>query len=222
MGEEQMEKITKRMVNIILFVGFFTLIICMGISKKEEAKIRSESIVQQAGDSTEKKLVTQIEEINQDNIGVDKEKVEKANTKEYPKVEIEKTYKGYHVCAKLEIPAISLVTNVLKNYSTSALNVSVTKFWGVDPNQIGNFCVAGHNFKNKNMFRNLKKLNVGDRLFVTDEKIGKVEYEIFDIYKVFPEDISCLTSSIAGEREVTLITCTTDSKQRIIVKAKEV
>ena len=217
-----MEKIAKRVINIILFVAFLTLIICMGISKKEEAKIRSESIVQQAGDSTEKKLVTQIEEINQDNIGVDKEKVEKSNTREYPKVKIEKNYKGYDVCAKLEIPSISLVTNVLKNYSTSALNVSVTKFWGVDPNQIGNFCVAGHNFKNKNMFRNLKKLNIGDRLFVTDEKIGKVEYEIFDIYKVFPEDTSCLTSSIAGEREVTLITCTTDSKHRIIVKAKEV
>ena len=217
-----MEKIAKRVINIILFVAFLTLIICMGISKKEEAKIRSESIVQQAGDSTEKKLVTQIEEINQDNIGVDKEKVEKSNTREYPKVKIEKNYKGYDVCAKLEIPSISLVTNVLKNYSTSALNVSVTKFWGVDPNQIGNFCVAGHNFKNKNMFRNLKKLNIGDRLFVTDEKIGKVEYEIFDIYKVFPEDTSCLTSSVTDEREVTLITCTTDSKHRIIVKAKEV
>ena len=73
-----------------------------------------------------------------------------------------------------------------------------------------------------NMFRNLKKLNVGDRLFVTDEKIGKVEYEIFDIYKVFPEDTSCLTPFLEEEREVTLITCTTDSKQRIIVKAKEV
>lgn len=217
-----MEKITKRVVNIILFVAFVILIICIGISKKEESKIQSESIIQQDGDSTEKKLVTQIKEINQDNIGLDKEKVEKSNTREYPKVKIEKTYKGYDVCAKLEIPSISLVTNVLKNYSTSALNVSVTKFWGVEPNQIGNFCIAGHNFKNKNMFRNLKKLNVGDRLFVTDEKVGEVEYEIFDIYKVFPEDTSCLTSSITDEREVTLITCTTDSKQRIIVKAKEV
>jgi len=217
-----MEKIAKRVINIILFVAFLTLIICMGISKKEESKIQSESIIQQDGDSTEKKLVTQIEEINQDNNEVDMEKVQKTNTKEYPKVEIEKTYKGYDVCAKLEIPAISLVTNVLKNYSTSALNVSVTKFWGVEPNQIGNFCVAGHNFKNKNMFRNLKKLNVGDKLFVTDENIGKVEYEIFDIYKVFPEDTSCLIPFVAEEREVTLITCTTDSKQRIIVKAKEV
>ena len=103
-----MEKITKRMVNIILFVGFFTLIICMGISKKEEAKIQLESIGQQIGDSTEKKLVTQIEETNQDHIDTDSEKIEKSNTKEYPKVEIDKTYKGYDVCAKLEIPSIIL------------------------------------------------------------------------------------------------------------------
>ena len=196
--------------------------ICIVKSKKEESKIKSESIVQHDGETTEKKLVTQIEEINQDDIELDKEKVQKTNTKEYPKVAIASTYKGYDVCAELEIPSISLVTNVLKNYSNSALNVSVTKFWGVEPNQIGNFCVAGHNFKNKNMFRNLKKLNIGDRLFVTDEKIGKVEYEIFDIYKVFPEDTSCLTPITNNEREVTLITCTTDSKQRIIVKAKEI
>ena len=216
-----MKKITKRVVNIILFVAFLTLIICMEISKKEETKIRSESIVQQTGDSTEKKLVTQIEEINQDHIDADSKKVEKANTKEYSKVVIEKTYKGYDVCAKLEIPSISLVTNVLKNYSTSALNVSVTKFWGVEPNQIGNFCVAGHNFKNKNMFKNLKKLNIGDKLYIADKEVGKVEYEVFDMYKVFPEDTSCLTPSTTNKREVTLITCTTDSKQRIVVKAKE-
>ena len=126
------------------------------------------------------------------------------------------------MCAELEIPAISLVTNILKSYSTTALNISVTKFWGVEPNQIGNCCIAGHNFKNKNMFRNLKKLNLGDKLFIADNEVGKVEYEIFDIYKVFPEDTSCLTPATTDKREVTLITCTTDSKKRIIVKAKEI
>lgn len=216
-----MEKITKRIVNIILFVSFLTLIICMLISKKEDAEIQAESIAQHTGDTTGKKLVIQIEEINQDNIEVDVEKVQKKNTKEYPKVVVANTYKGYDVCAKLEIPSISLVTNVLKNYSTSALNISVTKFWGVEPNQIGNFCVAGHNFKNKNMFRNLKKLNIGDKLYIADKEVGKVEYEVFDMYKVFPEDTSCLTPSTTNKREVTLITCTTDSKQRIVVKAKE-
>ena len=143
-------------------------------------------------------------------------------TKIYPKEEIIEEYKGYDVCAKLEIPVIELETYILKNYSTQALNISVTKFWGVDPNEIGNFCVAGHNFINKNMFRNLKKLNIGDKLMLTDNTIGKIEYEIFDIYTVVPEDTSCLFPIIDGKREITLITCTNDSTKRIIVKAREV
>ena len=143
-------------------------------------------------------------------------------TKIYPQEEIIKEYKGYDVCAKIEIPAIELETYVLKNYSTQALNISVTKFWGVNPNEIGNFCVAGHNFINENMFRNLKKLNIGDKLMLTDNTIGKIEYEIFDIYTVVPEDTSCLFPIIDGKRETTLITCTNDSTKRIIVKAREV
>ena len=52
--------------------------------------------------------------------------------------------------------------------------------------------------------------------------MGKVEYEIFDIYTVPPEDISCLAQNTNNEKQVTLITCTRDSKHRIIVKAREV
>ena len=72
------------------------------------------------------------------------------------------------------------------------------------------------------MFHNLKKLKIGDKLFISDNKIGKVEYKIYDLYKVGPEDTSCLSQNTNNEKEVTLITCTHDSKKRIIVKAKEV
>lgn len=140
----------------------------------------------------------------------------------YPQEEILETYNGYKVCAKLVIPQISLETNVLADYSESALKNSVVKFWGVEPNNVGNFCIAGHNFKIKNMFSKLKDLKLGDKLFITDSKIGKIEYEIFKIDIVLPEDVSCLKAITENEREVTLITCTIDSKKRIIVKAKEV
>ena len=141
--------------------------------------------------------------------------------KQYPKAEVIKTYKGYKVTAKLEIPEIDLETYVLENYSINALNVSVTKYWGADPNEEGNFCIAGHNFVRKNMFRNLKKLKEGDKLYILDNNVGKVEYEIYDIYKVDPKDTSCLSQDTNGKKEVTLITCTIDSKKRIIVKARE-
>ena len=139
----------------------------------------------------------------------------------YPKEEIINEYKGYEVIAKLEIPQIKLETYILNNFSENTLNVSVTKFWGPNPNEIGNLCIAGHNFQNKNMFHNLKKLKVGDIFFISDNVIGRVEYEIYDIYKVFPENVNCLSQNTNGNKEVTLITCTYDSKKRIIVKARE-
>lgn len=145
----------------------------------------------------------------------------KAKEKQYPKAEVIKNYKGYKVIAKLEIPKIDLETYILEEYSTNALNVSVTKFWGASQNEEGNFCIAGHNFIRKNMFRNLKKLKNGDKLYILDNKIGKVEYEVYNIYKVEPKDTSCLSQETNGKKEVTLITCTNDSKKRIIVKAKE-
>ena len=71
------------------------------------------------------------------------------------------------------------------------------------------------------MFYKLKKLKVGDKLFLSDNNVGKIEYEIYDIYKVLPNDVNCLNEETGGKREITLITCTNDSKQRIIVKARE-
>ena len=72
------------------------------------------------------------------------------------------------------------------------------------------------------MFRNLKKLEIGDTFYISDNKIGKVEYEVYELYRVTPEDVSCLSQETNERKEVTLITCTNDSKKRIIVKAREV
>lgn len=176
-------------------------------------------------EDSDNKIKNKESQYNTQNLSVQNNKEEQEEDitiKEYPKEEIINEYKGYEVSAKLEIPKIELETYILQNYSEKALNISVTKFWGVNANEIGNFCVAGHNFRNKNMFRNLRELEIGDRLFISDNKIGKVEYEIYDIYKVTPEDVSCLLQEGDGIREVTLITCTNDSKKRIIVKAMEV
>ena len=100
--------------------------------------------------------------------------------------------------------------------------MSVTKFWGANPNEVGNLCIAGHNFQNKNMFHNLKKVKIGDIISVIDNKNGSINYKIYDIYKVNPQDVSCLSQETNGKKELTLITCTNDSKKRIIVKATEI
>lgn len=210
----------RKILNYIIIGAIFSIMIWFILEEYKDIRIKKQEIARKSLYQTENISTTWEKET--------KEKEKKTNSiitgiaKEYPKEEIPKQYKGYTIAAKLEIPEIKLETYILKQYSKNALNVSVTKFWGTDPNQIGNFCVAGHNFQNKNMFRNLRKLEIGNRLTISDASIGKVEYEIYDIYMVQPEDVSCLSQETNGKREVTLITCTTDSEKRIIVKAKEI
>ena len=40
----------------------------------------------------------------------------------------------------------------------------ISKFWGANPNEIGNYCIAGHNYGRKNMFGYLGVLEVGDKI----------------------------------------------------------
>ena len=41
-------------------------------------------------------------------------------------------------------------------------------------------------------------------------------------YEVIPEDLSCTSQLTNGKKEITVITCTNDSKMRVIVKARAV
>ncbi len=198
----------KFIINTILIFTFLAIIIWLIIQNYKDRKILQKETAEYETKKVIAQDVVEQNSIVEKNINIQKEKV------------IEK-YKGFDVIAKLEIPQINLETYILKNYSENALKISVTKFWGADPNQIGNFCIAGHNFQNKNMFHNLKDLKKGEKLYVTDNNIGKIEYEIYDIYKVYPEDVNCLSQQTNGKKETTLITCTADSEKRIIVKARE-
>lgn len=211
---------TKKIINLIIINIILFIILILLAQEYNEAKIKTTPILKNVEDSNQI-IVTKInreENLTETTI---QEKNFQEDEQKYPKEEVIKEYKGYDVIAKLKIPKIDLETYVLKNYSVQALNVSVTRYWGTNPNEIGNFCIAGHNFKRDNMFRNLKNLEVNDTFTLSDNKIGRVEYEIYDIYKVFPDDVSCLSQQ-TNEKEVTLITCTSDSKKRIILKAKEV
>jgi len=141
-------------------------------------------------------------------------------TKIVEKDEIESEFKGYKVSSKLYIPKINLETYVLEQYNTKALLTSVTKFYGSNPNQIGNFCIAGHNYGPENMFQKIKNLNINDEIYLTDINRNKMKYTIYDIYTVLPNDTKCLSQRTNGEIELTLITCTFDSEKRIIIKAR--
>lgn len=158
-------------------------------------------------------------QVMQNNSVISEESQDSKTNEEIQKTQIPTEYKGFSVIAKLEIPKINLETYVLENYSVQALTVSVTKFYGGEPNEIGNFCISGHNYVVKNMFHNLKKLDVNDEIFLTDLKNRTYKYKIYKKETVLPKETECLSQITNGRIELTLITCTTDSSKRIILKA---
>ncbi len=139
------------------------------------------------------------------------------------KIKIEKimsNYKGYDVSAKLTIPKIDLDTYVFEDYDEEAMWICPTKYFGPEPNEIGNYCIAAHNYNKENMFNHIIELERGDTIYLSDNKNGKVEYEVYDIYKAEPTDNSSLNQNTNDQIEITLITCSDYSSRRIIVKAR--
>lgn len=190
-------KIVKFLI-ILIIVSIFIYIL-IGIYKENKIKIKEESRSKTEIDKT----------LNEE----EEETIEKIN--------IPDTYSGFKVAAKLIIPKIDLETYVLDKYTTERMDLCPTKFWGSDPNEIGNFCITGHNYKKENMFYNLIDLSVGDEFYLLDNKNGKFTYTIYDIYKVKPENTNCLNQNTNGKREVTLITCVNYSNTRLIIKATQ-
>lgn len=119
----------------------------------------------------------------------------------------------------IEIPSINISYPILENSNEELLKISVCRFSGPFPNRNGNLCIAGHNYKNSMMFSKLYKLNINDSIFITDLNNVRLEYIIYEKFKVKENNLDCTKDT--SDIQVTLITCNdTNNKERIVVKAK--
>lgn len=143
---------------------------------------------------------------------------ETINLKEY--VDMPEKIGEYKVVGKIEIPKIEIEKYILEKTNEESLNKSVTKICGPNINRTGNFCIAGHNYKST--FGKISKLENGDIIKLTDTFNRTVSYKVYDIQKVSPNEVECLSQNTNGEREVTLVTCTLGAVKRVVVKAVEV
>lgn len=134
--------------------------------------------------------------------------------------------KRYPSVGRIEIPKIGVNYAILAQASGDKLvdwlKISPVMFWGVYPNEIGNFSIAGHNYRNKRFFSKVPTLKIGDRIRITDAQGKKVNYTVFKKYEVSPKNTDCINEVPGKENKkvVTLITCTNDSKKRVIVQAE--
>ena len=127
---------------------------------------------------------------------------------------------GYNVLGVIVIDKLGMEKNILAKTDDSALNISVTKFYGPNLNEVGNFCIAGHNYED--IFERANELELNDTFYIIDKAKGeKVTYKIYDKYSINPTELDCLSQETEGRREVTIITCNPGGFTRLIIKAQE-
>ena len=136
------------------------------------------------------------------------------------------TYMGYDVIGTIEIPATDIEYPIVADYemSVNAMNVAIVKMYPgtIELNEPGNTVLVGHNYRNGTFFSNNKRLENGDRIYITDNTGRRITYEVYRKYETSTSDSEYMTRDTNGKRELSLSTCTDDTRKRLIIWAREV
>ena len=101
-------------------------------------------------------------------------------------------YMGYDVIGTIEIPETDVKYPIVADYemSINAMNVAIVKMYPgtIDLNEPGNTVLVGHNYRNGTFFSNNKRLENGDKIYITDNTGRKITYEIYKKYETSTSD----------------------------------
>lgn len=132
-------------------------------------------------------------------------------------------YNGYTVVGTIEIPSTKIKYPILQDLSKSSIENGIAVMYTTtsnnELNKPGNVVLAGHNYRDGTFFSNNKKLEKGDKIYITDNSGEKVTYIVYNTYVTTPEDFDYATRPTDGRREISLTTCTDDVKSRLIIWA---
>lgn len=137
----------------------------------------------------------------------------------YPTISLNNN-ETYFIIGSIEIPSIAISYPILSDTNDELLKVAPCRFYGPFPNEIGNLCIAGHNYDDTRFFSNLYKLNIGNEIRIYDSSNSLISYYIYNKYETDKNDTSCTSQNTNGKREITLVTCNNFNGNRLIVKAR--
>lgn len=131
--------------------------------------------------------------------------------------EAQKEAREESILGKIYIDKIDLEYSVFNMSNEELLKIAPCKFAGVNLGQVGNICIAGHNYNDNRFFSRIAELNIKDTIILEDLSGIQYEYIIFDIFETNEDDISVVKA--IKKYELTLVTCNNSNNKRIIVKA---
>lgn len=122
----------------------------------------------------------------------------------------------------IKIDKINLNYSILSVSNNDLLDISVCRFAGPMPNEIGNLCIAGHNYVDYKFFSRLYELEIEDIITIYGLDGSSKNYSIYDIYEIKSNDVSVTSQETNNLKIVTLITCNNVNGKRLVVQAKEI
>ncbi|MCI8344929.1 MAG: sortase [Clostridia bacterium] len=132
------------------------------------------------------------------------------------------TYKGFKKAGVIEIPKINLNYIIVSEVDSDSIEVAIAIQEQVSAglNKVGNTVLVSHNYKNGTLFSNINNLVKDDKIYITDKTGTKQSYTIYDIYTTGTGDSEYMERDTNGQKEITLVTCTNETKSRLVICAK--
>ena len=126
----------------------------------------------------------------------------------------------YYTIGQVYIPKVNINYPIISETNDTLMKLGITKYWGCNPNEVGNMSIVGHNYRNDGKyFSRLHYVTNGDVIYITDLYGQTLAYKVYKTMVVDPYDTSCTSQLTNGRTEVTLITCYNKGTQRFVVKA---
>lgn len=144
-----------------------------------------------------------------------------SNNKDYTIVKLNNSNEA-NIIGIIKIDKINIEYPIFSKTTDELLKISPCKFFGPEPNKVGNLCIAGHNFNDERFFSKLSSLKIGDVIEIYAPANVCVYYEVYDMYEIEKNDMNCTSQETNGKKEITLITCNNINKKRLIIKAREI
>lgn len=123
------------------------------------------------------------------------------------------------VIGVIKIDKIKIDYPILSSTSDELLTVAPCRFAGPMPNEVGNLCIAGHNYIDNTFFAKITNLDKDDEIAIFDLNGQMVNYYVTEKFEIENNDFSCTTQETNGEKWLTLMTCNSVKGTRIIVRA---
>lgn len=120
---------------------------------------------------------------------------------------------------KIAIPSIQLLLPIMEGTTNQNMSIGAGT---LKPNQTmgkGNYALASHNMNDyKTLFSPLLNIKVGALVYLTNGK-NNYTYKVTRKEYINPDQIEVIEDK-NHDKEVTLITCSLDGKQRLLVQGK--